>query len=146
MRRLTFFLAVAALLAFGRTGMEAQQPAPDPEPRFERAISSDDAVTRDERTVFPPETPRIFILYRIAGALPGTRLRAVWYAEKIEGFTPNARLADLSSQTKGAGRFLGRFSCDRPGKSWWPGTYRVELSINDRPATTVRFRVEAGNP
>jgi hypothetical protein len=138
--------SVALLLALLPAGLSAQKATPTAEPRFERAVSSDSASTREEKTVFRPDTPKIYILYRIADAAQGTRLRAVWYAGKVEGFAANAKLADQSSQTGAGSRFMGGFSCNKPPQGWWPGLYRVELSINDKPAKIVGFRVEAGTP
>jgi hypothetical protein len=137
---------VAATLALLPAGLSAQKATPTAEPRFERVVSSDSTLTREEKTVFLPDTPKIYILYRIADAAQGTRLKSVWYAEKVEGFVANAKLANLSSQTGAGSRFMGSFSCNKPPQGWWPGLYRVELSINDKPAKTVAFRVKAGTP
>jgi hypothetical protein len=123
--------------------MSAQQTAPAAEARFERAVSSDNTSTREEKTIFRPDTPKIFILYRIADATQDTRLRAIWYAEKVESFAPNAKLADQSAKTGAGKQFMGSFACNKPPQGWWPGLYRVELSINDRAAKTVTFRVDA---
>jgi hypothetical protein len=136
----------ARLSWFPPAGLPAQPAAPAPEPRFERVVSSDNKSTREEKTLSRTDTPRIYVLYRIMDAQNGTRIRAVRYGQKLEGFTENARLADLSAQTGEGSRSMGSFSSNRPPQGWWLGSYRVELSINEKPARSVGFGVEAGVP
>ena len=145
MKRTASFLAAFSLVLLPARGL-AEEGATTPEPRFERAVSSDSKSTRDEKTVFSPDTPKIFIVYRIAGATEGTRLRAVWYAEKVDGLAENAQVADLSTQTGAGKRFMGSFSYSKPQKGWPNGLYRVELFINEKPARMVVFRVKSGTP
>lgn len=144
MRGAPLTVALSLLLLASRAF--AQETAPAPEPRFERAVSSDSKSTRDERTVFPPGTPRIFIVYRIMDATKGTRLRAVWYAEKVEGIAENQIVADLSTETGAGKRFMGSFSYSKPPKGWPAGLYRVELFLNDKAARSVVFRVVSKTP
>lgn len=114
------------------------------EPRFERAICSDDLWGHGEKTAFHPDTARIFVVYTLVDATRGTRLRAVWYAQKVEGIIENLKCADLSTQTGDGARHVGNFSYSRPPRGWPAGVYRVELFINDKPAKTLVFRVAAG--
>ena len=139
---------LAAVLSFLllASRASAQEAAPVPEPRFERAVSSDSKSTRDEKAVFPPDTPRIFIVYRIMDAAKGTRLKAVWYAEKVEGIAENQVVADLSTETGAGKRFMGSFSYSKPPKGWPAGLYRVELFLNDKAAKSVVFRVVSKTP
>lgn len=142
--RVATLLAAALLLPSAR--ILAEEAAPPPGPRFERAVSSTSKSSREERTVFRPDTPRIFVVYRIANATKGTRLRAVWYAEKVEGLAENSTFADLTTETGAGKRFMGSFSYSRPPKGWPDGLYRVELFINGEPARAVVFRVDSRAP
>ncbi len=143
--RIATLLAPVALFLLPIRSPADEAPAP-PEPRFERAVSSTSKSSREERTVFRPDTPRIYVVYRIADATKGTRLRAVWYAEKVEGLAENAMVADLSTETGAGKRFMGSFSYSRPPKGWPNGLYRVELFLNDKPARAVVFRVDSKAP
>ncbi len=114
------------------------------EARFERVITADSSWATSERTVFRPDTARVFVLYTLVDSVRGTRLRAVWYAQKVEGIVENLRCADLSTVTGDGSRQMGNFSYSKPPRGWPAGIYRVELFINDQPAKTLTFRVEAG--
>lgn len=112
------------------------------EPRFERLICSDSLWASTEKTVFRPDTQRVFVLYTLVDAVRGTRLRAVWYAQKVEGIIENLKCADLSTETGDGSRQMGNFSYSRPPRGWPAGVYRVELFINEKQAKTLTFRVE----
>jgi hypothetical protein len=133
-----FTLAVLPLpLATRGTAMAA-------EARFEKVFCADSRWAAEGQSEFIAATPKIYVLYDVVNVAPGTRLRAAWYAEKVEGVAENDKFSDVSTRTGVGGHFLGCFSHTRPPRGWPVGLYRVELSIDDRASKTVSFRIVRG--
>lgn len=139
-RRAAPLLAILALAVLSAGSVSAQPDRAGP--RIEKAVASESRQSLGGKSVFRPETARIYVVYRIVDGRPGTTVRAVWYAEKVQGIAENQAFSDVSTKTGAGRRFLGSFSHTRPPQGWPSGAYRVELSIDGKAAATVAFRVD----
>ena len=127
-------LAVGALVVpIGATAQQAKA-------RIESAITSDSRETMAEKEVFAPSTPKVYVIYMMADAPKGTRLKAIWYAEKAEGVEANSKMNE-STGSSGSGTYWGAVSYSKPTAGWPIGTYKVELYLDDKLEKTVRFKV-----
>lgn len=109
-------------------------------PRYATVVTSAQRDGKVAKTTFPPDTPRIYVVFTLADLPTGATLKSVWYAEKVEGLAPNTKLDEGTLRLNPG---------DREGAFWftrttpWPvGEYRVELYINDALKHTARFKVE----
>lgn len=130
-------LAVAGILVGGCAGRGAQSG-----PRFASVLLiTDSQDSKTEKTVFAPNTPRIYVLFTLAGVPAGTVIKSVWLAEKTGVTEPNTTL-DEATLTMGGAQTSGSFWYSRPTNGWPPGEYRVGLYIGERQTETRRFRIE----
>jgi hypothetical protein len=109
------------------------------EPRFENLVLSD-AKGGAAKNVFRPNTARIFLTTSLADVKSGSKLKGVWIAEKTKVAPSNYQI-DSTEMTVGRLMNLATFSLRKPKAGWPTGEYRVELSIDGKPASTVRFSV-----
>lgn len=109
------------------------------EPRFENVVLSD-AKAGAAKKAFTPNTAQIFITARLADVKSGSKLKGVWIAEKTKAAPPNYQI-DSTEMTVGSLMNLATFSLSKPTAGWPTGDYRVELSIDGKPAGSVRFSV-----
>ena len=141
MKSLALFLLTAALWTSGVSASE-ETPARTAGPRLKLAMVTTDKYSRTEQTVFPSDFPRIFAVYQVADAAQGTKLKAVWIADRVEGLEAKTKLTEGESTFSAKGEYMGAFSCPRPPKGWAAGTYLVELSVDGTVRKTLSFRVE----
>lgn len=144
MRKTAASLLAAFALAFLPLPLATRGAAIAAEARFEKVFCADSRWAAEGRSAFIASTPKIYVLFDVVNAAPGTRLRAAWYAEKVEGIAENDKFSDVSTRTGVGGHFRGCFSHTRPPRGWPVGLYRVELFIDDRAAKTVSFRIVTG--
>jgi hypothetical protein len=109
-------------------------------PRIESAYTSDSKETRAERSVFTPDSAKVYVIYVVAELVATTKLKAVWTVEKAEGVQENSKM-DESTTSPGAGSFMSAFSRSKPPKGWPVGSYRVELFVDDKLEKTLKFKV-----
>jgi hypothetical protein len=109
------------------------------EPRFENLVLSD-AREGDAKKAFTPNTAQIFLKARLADVKAGSKLKGVWIAEKTQVAPPDYQI-DSTEMTVGSLMNLATFSLSKPTAGWPTGDYRVELSIDGKPAGSVRFSV-----
>jgi hypothetical protein len=143
MNRIALLMLTVSLWASGVSGAEgtdSRQQAGGP--HLKLAMVTTDRYSRDEKTVFTPNFPKIFAVYHVAGAAQGTRLKAVWIGEKVEGLVARSKITESESTFSAKGEYMGAFSCSKPPQGWPAGTYLVELSIDGTVRKTLAFRVE----
>jgi hypothetical protein len=111
------------------------------EPRFEGAIFSDDKRGDTNMESFSPDTKKIFLTVYAVDVDNGAKLKATWFVEKAAGIASNSPIAAsevvMRPQLKTA-----NYSLDKPGAGWPPGDYKVELAIDGKVQSTVRFKVK----
>ena len=115
--------------------MQAQAAAP----RYTDLLLSDQKDGKPV-TVFKPTTPKIFLSTKLADVPTGAKLKGVWIAEKTAVAPPNYKI-DSVDLTVGTLTNQANFSMTKPNAGWPLGDYRVELYINDKLASTVKFKV-----
>ena len=143
MKRMALLLLTAALWTSGISGSEETGTRSQAAgPHFKLAMVTTDRYSRNEKTVFSSDFPRIFAVYQVADAAQGTKLKAVWIAEKVEGLEAKSKITESESTFSAKGEYLGAFSCPRPPQGWSAGTYLVELSLDGAVRKTLAFRVE----
>jgi hypothetical protein len=110
------------------------------------AVLTDNQTTKAEKTVFTPDTPRIFVFFTLADVPANTTMKSIWIAEDAQGFQANEKL-DEATLAVGGTVTTGNFNFRR-NEPWPNGSYRVELYLGDTLAHTARFRVEgvSANP
>ena len=140
MKRIAFVLMAAVLCAIGARASE-ESGAKASGPHFKLAMVTTDKYSRDEKAVFPTDFPRIFAVYQIDAA-HGTKVKAVWIAEKVPGLEAKSKITESESTFSAKGEYMGAFSCPRPAQGWAPGSYVVELSLDGALRKTLAFRVE----
>ena len=143
MNRMALMLLAAGLCASGVSSSEgtgSQPPAGGP--HLKLAMVTTDRYSRDEKTVFTSDIPKIFAVYHVADAAKGTRLKAVWIGEKVEGLAARSKIIESESTFSANGEYMGAFSCSKPAQGWWAGSYIVELSVDGTLRKTLAFRVE----
>ena len=110
------------------------------EPRFEGAIFSDDKRSDTNMESFSRDTKRIYLTVHVEDVENGAKLKGTWFVEKAAGFASNSPIAS-SEVTARPQMKTANFSLDRPSIGWPPGDYKVELAIEGKVQSTVRFKV-----
>jgi hypothetical protein len=143
MNRMALLMLTASLCVPGvsrseETGSRSEAGGP----HLKLAMVTTDRYSRNEKTVFTPDVQKIFAVYQVAGAAQGTRLKAVWIGEKVDGLAAKSKITESESTFSAKGEYMGSFSCSKPPQGWWAGTYLVELSVDGTVRKTLAFRVE----
>ena len=111
------------------------------QPRFTTVILTDDKERKVEKSVFAPNTPKIYAIFTLADVPRGTKLKCVWIAEKTEVAPPNYKIDEASMDVGG---LINGGNCNfsKPTDGWPVGQYRVDMYLSDRLAHTARFNVK----
>ncbi len=112
-----------------------------PAANFQAAFTAENREAQTEKTVFSPTVPKIYVIYMLADAEKGDKIKIVWIAEKVEGVDPNSKMGERELPIQQAGSFMGATSYPKPASGWPLGTYRVELSIDGKIDKTLTFKV-----
>lgn len=104
------------------------------------AIVTDDKYSRDEKTVFPPDAPTIYAVYRVVAAGPA-KIKAVFWADGVEGLEARTKLLEKVMTVNEKGEFMGAVPALKPANGWPAGSYRVEFHVGDALSKTVLFKV-----
>ena len=142
MKHIALLMLAASLAASRVSGAEGTDVRQAGAPHLKLAMVTTDKYSRNETTVFTPDAPKIFVVYQIAGVDKGTKLKAVWIGEKVEGLAAKSKLNETESTFSSAGEFMGAFPCSKPAQGWAVGSYVVELSLDGNVRKTLAFRVE----
>jgi hypothetical protein len=90
--------------------------------------------------VFKPDTPKIVLHAELVDMPDGTKVAADWIAEKTDAAPANYKIDSAEIVTTKAINEAS-FSMTKPDAGWPVGDYRVDLSIDGKPATSVKFTV-----
>jgi hypothetical protein len=101
------------------------------------AILARDEAGTEPTTNFSP-TDTFYLLVDLANAPDDTAVRAVWYAVDVGDVAPANTLIDEATLTSGSATLTFDLVSDT---QWPPGTYRVELYLNDELNQTLDFSV-----
>ncbi len=94
----------------------------------------------DAVEVFKPDTAKIYLNAELQDADAGTKISTVWIAEKTDAAPANYTIDSVDFVTK-EGMNEVNASLSKPNAGWPIGDYRVELSINGKPAGSAHFKV-----
>lgn len=133
MKRTLALFSGALLLALGSVHAA--------EPSVKAAIAVDEN-TRPTDT-FSADTPKLIAFFLTEGTKKGDVVHCVWIATDVGDAAPANTKIDESSLTAEKDDFSGGFSLSKPTAGWPLGTYRVEMSLNDKLATTAPFHITA---
>jgi hypothetical protein len=131
--------ASALLLAAGMLGLLSSGTAFGGKPQYVEIVISD-SEGGDEVEAFAPDTAKIHITAELVDVSPGMKISCKWIAEKTK-VAPQDYEIDSIALTIAPKVNLAHFALSKPSTGWPLGDYRVELSINDKLAETVRFKV-----
>jgi len=104
------------------------------------AMMTDDKYSRDEKTVFSPDAPAIYAIYRVVAAGPA-KLKAVFWADAVEGVEPKTKLLEKVLTVNEKGEFMGAVPALKPANGWPAGAYRVEFYVGEALSKTLSFKV-----
>lgn len=99
-------------------------------------LARDEAGTQPT-TEFEANEP-FYLIVELANAPDDTTVRAAWYAVDVGSAAPPNTLIDEATLTSGSGTLT--FDLVSEGQ-WPPGTYNVELYLNDELDQTLQFQV-----
>jgi len=103
------------------------------------AKGSDQNEPVDPTSVFAPDDLELHLVVKVANAVEGTSLKAVWYVVEVQDYEP--QVIDEVPYTLGGGENVSDFTLtnDQP----WPvGKYKVELYLNDQLDQTLEYEVQ----
>lgn len=111
------------------------------------AMTTDDKYSRDEKTVFSPDAPAIYAIYRVVAAGPA-KIKAVFWADAVEGLDPKTKLLEKVVSVNERGEFMGAIPALKPANGWPAGSYRVEFYVGEDLSKTASFKVvkKTGTP
>ena len=110
------------------------------EPRFEGAIFSDQRRGDTNMESFSRDTKKIYLTVYIVDMENDAKLKATWFVEKAAGFPPNTQIASSEVVARPQMK-TASYTLDKPNIGWPPGDYKVELAIDGKVQSTVRFKV-----
>lgn len=92
--------------------------------------------------VYSWEQPQFHALVRVADAPSGTRVRAVWTAMDVkDAAAPNTRIGETEALAQGDQNL--HFTAAPDYGRWPPGTYKLDVYLNNKLERTVGFTVVA---
>jgi hypothetical protein len=110
------------------------------DPHFGNAVFADNKDGDSPQEIFSSETPEIFLRAELMDVAKDTELRAAWVAEKTDAAELNYELNTSKVAVKSDTSFA-TFSLPKPTTGWPIGTYRVDLTINDKLSQQLRFKI-----
>jgi hypothetical protein len=106
-------------------------------------VTMSNEVEGDAISTFPPDTGTIYANFKTSGVKRGDKLRGVLIAEDVGDVAPaNTKVLETNIDMEGDTED-GDFNFSKPTNGWPVGKYRVEVYLNDKLATTVKFTVKA---
>ena len=109
-------------------------------PKFGEIIVTNDESTKPSMTTFAPDTAKIFVLAPFENVKTGSKIKATWIAEKVEGAAPNFKINEVTFDVTPLVNELTA-SMTSPTKGWPVGTYHVDLTLDGKPMGTAKFSV-----
>ena len=109
--------------------------------RLVNAYTSDSRETQEEKSTFATTVPKIYVFYQVVEAPKGTKISAVWYAEKVPPNPDNTKIIESVSTSPGTDAIAGVFSYTPAAGGFTPGAYRVDVSLAGHIEKSVRFKI-----
>ena len=131
------FIYVVALVAVGLSLVACSVSASTA--NFADAFMAKDS-DGNERTTTYGQSDIFYAIVDLANAPSDTAVRAEWFAVDVEGADPNTPLNQFTI-TSGSARITFN-AANAEGLLWPPGTFRVDLYLNDDLKTSLEFQVQ----
>ena len=90
--------------------------------------------------VLPADISKLYVLFKTHGVQAGDKFRGVLIADHAGRIAPNSKVSEATSTLDGD-TIDGGISFTKPANGWPPGDYHVDIYINNRLATTTKFKV-----
>lgn len=111
-------------------------------PHFEDIVVSD-SKDGDAVDSFSPTTTKIFLRAHMVDVASGSKLVTNWIAVDTNGVAPANYKIDSAEFTAGALTNTLDANLSKPNNGWPLGKYRVDLTVDGKPAGSASFTVEA---
>jgi hypothetical protein len=108
-------------------------------PRYSDMVLSD-AQDGAAKATFAPQTPKLFLRTKLVDVPTGSRVKSEWIAEKTQAAPPNYKIDSVEMKVGPMGN-AANFNFSKPTAGWPVGDYRVDLFIDDKLASQVKFKV-----
>lgn len=95
----------------------------------------------DEVESYPSNQATFHAVASLVNAPPNAKMRAVWYLVNAPGYTPNFKITETELDIDTGGTRNVDFTLKPEADSWPPGTYCVEVYVNDALAVSKTFTV-----
>jgi hypothetical protein len=128
-----------------RIALELKEPprvAPRPEvtARQLRVTVGKDAVGPGAKE-FDAKTEKIYLRWQGFGLRQGAGIRAVWIAENVGAAAAPDSIIDEAATKTTAPESHGVFILTRPEEGWAPGSYRVEIYLDEALTDTAKLKI-----
>jgi hypothetical protein len=129
---------VVAFIALAIAGA-SYAPATEAAPHYKDIVMSD-AKGGKETHQFKPTTPKIFINAKLEDGKAVKTVKSEWIAVKTQVAPANYKI-DAVELKAFPGMTSVDFNMSKPTSGWPEGDYRVDLFIDSKKATDVKFKV-----
>jgi hypothetical protein len=106
-------------------------------------LAVSDSKDGDSMESFPPTTPKIFGHAGLVDVPSGAKIVVSWIAVDTKGVAPANYKIDSAEFTAGMIDNTATFDLSKPNNSWPVGKYRVEVTIDGKPAGSQKFEIQA---
>ena len=130
---------ILALFAIAAAACLQPPEAAAAETRYKDIVMSDSQGGKDVHT-FKPATPKIFIHANLENGSSAKVLKGEWIAVKTQVAPPNYKIDSVELKTFPLITSVD-FNMSKPNAGWPEGDYRVDLLIDGKKATEVKFKV-----
>ena len=93
-------------------------------------------------TKFGTDVPQLHTFFKSTGTHKGDTFRAVWIAEDVGAAAPKETKIDEATLVADKDNFEAAFSMSKPTQGWPVGTYRTEIHLGDKLASTAKFSIQ----
>ena len=122
------------------TSTAGAAPASSANPVVQSAIAKDSDTP--PATTFASDVPKLYAFFKSSGTRKGDTFRAVWIAEDVGAAAPKETKIDEATLAADADDFGAAFSISKPTNGWPVGTYRTEIHLGDKLASTAKFSIQ----
>ena len=123
------------------TAADAQFTHGHGQPRYDALVLTDIKRSDRGKTVFSPDTRRLYLNARLVDVDAGMQAKSEWIVVKSKGVVPNSKIA-VSEFRVEMRMGTASFFVDPPEKTWPVGDYRVDLYLNGVKSNSIDFKVE----
>jgi hypothetical protein len=106
-----------------------------------KGVSGPELSPVDPTASFTVDAPFINAIANIKHGSPGTKVRGTWISVDAIS-TPNYEILSTEVLLESPGTVNAHFEISKPTKGWPKGNYRVDVSIDGKPAGSANFSVQ----